>query len=129
MKRIAIIGFTTLVVVASLYVFTYFAARSADRARLFSTANNLLNAHAELRQNGVVTNRTRVQAFTNHVTIGGLVFQCELAAYLPELADSGSLVIATDATVIWIDKNTGPAVYYRRSDNQIIVPKRFRDNF
>ena len=124
MKRIAIAGFA-LVVIALLFAFLYAHSLSIDRARLIHSANDLLVAQQQLQQNGVLTNQVRVQAITNQVTIGGVVFQCVMAATSSELADAGSLVAATDGTLIWIDKMTGPVVF-RGSDKKIVIPRRFK---
>lgn len=124
MKRIAIAGFA-LVIIALLFAFLYAHSLSIDRAWLVHSANDLLVAQQQLQQNGVLTNPVRVQAITNQVAIGGIVFQCVLAATSPELADSGLLVAATDGTLIWIDKATGPVVFCGL-DKRIVIPRRFK---
>jgi hypothetical protein len=124
MKRIAIAGFA-LVAIALLFAFLYAHSLSVDRARLVNAANDLLVAQEQLHQNGVLTNLVRVEAITNQVAIGGAVFQCVLEATSPDLADAGTLVAATDGTLIWIDKATGPVVF-RGPDKRIVMPRRFR---
>jgi hypothetical protein len=125
MKRIAIFGFV-LLVITLFFAFRYFHSLSIGRARLINSANDLLVAHEQLQQNGALTNHVRVQVFTNRVAVGGVAFHCVLAADLSDLADAGSLVAATDGTLIWIDKRTGPIVF-RGSDHKIVIPRRFRD--
>lgn len=126
MKRIAIAGFALVLVVgALLFAFLYAHSLSIDRAWLAHSANDLLVAQQQLQQNGVLTNQVGVHAITNQVAIGGVIFQCVLAATSPELADAGLLVAATDGTLIWIDKATGPVVF-RGSDKRIVIPRRFK---
>ena len=124
MKRIAIAGFVVLAS-AVLFVFLYAHSLSIDRALLIASANELWEAERQLQQNGVLTNRVRVQTFTNQVTVGTTVFQCVLVATAPQLEDAGSLVASTDGTFIWIDKKTGPLVF-RDKDGNTVFPRRFK---
>ncbi len=121
-------GIVTIValVIGIFIAFSYFHSLSIDRARLIHSANDLLVAHQRLRQYGSLTNFSGVLVFTNRVIVGGAVFDCQFVADAPHLTEYGTLVVATEGTVIWIDKKTGPKVV-RNADGRIEMPRRFHD--
>lgn len=122
----AIVIVTVVLLIAGLgFIFLYSHSLSIDRARLISSINDLLVAQKQLQQHGSLTNQGQVYIFTNSVTVEGAVFQCTLAAESPYLADYGLLAVATDGTLIWIDKKTGPVVV-RNADRQFSMPQRFK---
>ncbi len=118
-----------VLLVAVFLAFAYLHSKSIDRAHLINSANALLVAHEQLQKNGAITNAsryTRVYAFTNQMTVGGTGFVCELAADVPGFTNVGSLVAATDGTLIWIDSQSGPVIM-RGPDRRIVIPGRFHD--
>lgn len=54
------------------------------------------------------------------------MFQGEFVADAPALANRGLLVVATDETLIWIDKTDGPSVV-RGADGRLVLPKSLND--
>src|SRR5262245_55810623 len=124
--RVIIASGLPLLVIGLFFAFAYFHSRSSDRARVMISANDLLVAHEQIRQFGSLTNWRGVSVYTNRVTIGETVFEGELAADSEYLTNHGSLVVTKDATLIWIDKKTGPAVM-RSTDGRLVMPRRFRD--
>jgi hypothetical protein len=112
--------------VGLFFAFAYFHSRSIDRAHFVNSVGALLTAHQQLRDTGSITNQRRVSVWTNQITVGGSVFQGQLIADSPALVDYGSLVMATDQTLIWIDKRTGPAVV-RGANGGLTIPRRLHD--
>ena len=121
----ALVAVATLVM-GLFFAFAYFHSRSIDRAHFVNSVSDLLAAHQQLRDTGSITNQHRVSLWTNRIPIGGAVFQGELIANAPALVDYGSLVVATDQTMIWIDKKTGPTVV-RGPNGGLIFPRRLHD--
>ena len=117
-----------LVAIAALLIgillaFAYFHSRSIDRAHFVNSASALLSAHQQLRYTGSITNQRRVLVWTNQITVDDVVFQGELAADTPALADYGSLILATDQTLLWIDKQSGPTIVRGRNGGFTIPPR------
>ena len=106
--------------------FAYFHSRSIDRAHFVNSASALLSAHQQLRDTGSITNLRRVLVWTNRITVGDAVFQGELVADAPALADYGSLILATVQTLIWIDKKSGPTVV-RGPNGGLTIPRSLHD--
>jgi hypothetical protein len=117
---IAIIAVVGLLVFAVIYT----TSDSSRKGAFFSHVRELLAAHEQLHAQGALTNRPGVYAVSNQLTVSGHEFQCEFAAELPGLTNGESLVVATDGTLVWIDKLKGSAVVGRR-DGRPLVPRGF----
>lgn len=115
-----------VLMVAVFVAYAYFHSRSIDRAHFVSSANDLLVAHRQLRDIGSLPNQLRISVWTNRITVGTAMFQGELVADAPALANRGLLVVAIDETLIWIDKTDGPSVV-RGADGWLVLPKSLND--
>ena len=125
-KRMRIVIPVAILAIVLFFAFAYFHSKSIDRAQFVNAAANLLTAHREFRDTGSLTNQRRVSVWTNEITIGVEVFQGTFIADSPALSNHGSLVIAADQTLIWLDKKTGPVVV-RGKEGTLVTPKRFHD--
>jgi hypothetical protein len=115
-----------VIVVVALWLFAviYTTGTSRQRRALVSHVRDLLAAHEQLHTQGAQTNYQGVYPVTNRVAASGLQFDCEFAAQLPGVTNGQSLLVATDGTVLWIDKQQEPTIV-RDRDGRIAVPKGF----
>jgi hypothetical protein len=116
-----------LVVAVWLFAIIYTTAASRQRHAFLSHVQDLLTAHEQLHTGGTQTNYPGVYPVTNRVAASGLQFDCEFAAHLPGLTNGESLLMATDGTVLWIDKGKEPTVVRDGGRSRIAFPKGFHE--
>lgn len=116
------------VMIAAFLVFSHAQGRSLRRASVVNSVSELLSSQRAFREQGIVTNSNRgfrVFSYTNAVLVGSNEFRCELAAESDWVCDYGFVALATDGTVLWIDRKVSPCVV-RTADGRLSMPERFR---
>jgi hypothetical protein len=113
-----------VVVVLWLFAVIYTTGASRHRRAFVSHVRDLVAAHEQLHTQGAQTNYPGVYPVTNRVAANDLQFDCEFAAHLPGVTNGESLLVATDGTVLWIDKRKQPSIV-RDRNGRIAFPKGF----
>jgi hypothetical protein len=116
------------VMIAGFLVFSHAKGRLLRRASVVNSVSELLSSQRVFQEQGLVTNSNRgfrAFAYTNAVTVGSKEFRCELAVESDWVRDFGFVALATDGTVLWIDRECAPCVA-RTADGRLSIPERFR---
>jgi hypothetical protein len=104
-SRLQILVFLLILVVA-ICIFIPSESRVDRRTWLTISKVSLKSADADLHKFGILTNRFQnvtVNPYTNHFTVDGVDYQCELAATCERLTNRGFLAITTNQIFVWID--------------------------
>jgi hypothetical protein len=109
--KVAILIIAAILVLAAvggLYLKRKLSAM-AEGAKIVIVIQRLGQAATELRKHGAFTNDVPnlcdIYTFTNQITLGGTPHQCVLAAKSPSFQENGFMVITTNDTVVWIDRD------------------------
>jgi hypothetical protein len=107
--RILVAIIVLVVLALAFFVFTSRESQIDRRAWLTTSKVALKNADIEFRKFGAFTNYpptskyVRVYSYTNHFTVDGADYQCELAADCERLTNRGFLTITTNQIFVWVD--------------------------
>jgi hypothetical protein len=112
--KYAVIIFIALV--AGLFAFAYFMARSDRHARIVYSRFELRRALQDLQETGGLrahTNSLSIDIphpflFTNIVTVDGTNYRCAVAYDDPIIHNAGFLAATTNGVFIFFDKKRGP---------------------
>lgn len=88
-------------------------SRAMRRAAMHGGRVSLERAYADYERSGAVPSsgpHARFRPFTNCVSVVGVSYQCVLATDLLNSKANGFLAIATNGTVLWIDKARAPKI-------------------
>ncbi len=119
----------SLAVILALAVFFLMGQeRSLRRATVINSVSELLSAKDHQKQYGVLTNLNRgftVFAYTNQLDVDGTHYECTMAVMADRIQNFGLMAMATDGTVLWIDRTLPPSVS-RSPDGRNYMPPRFK---
>lgn len=100
-----------VIVVAATCIANFYESPVDRRAWLTLSKVALTTADTDLHKSGGFTNRYQkitVTPYTNRFTVGGIDYQCELAAQCKRLNGRGFLAITTNRIFVWIDTKQSP---------------------
>ena len=113
MKRtLTPIGILAILITVSLWVYQY--DRGVRYAIYVDALDVLHSDYAQLKERGSYDVRsngygeTQIRSYTNCFVVGGLNYQCVLAADVPRFVDRGFFAITTNNTFLWVDRVAGP---------------------
>ncbi|MBK7999012.1 MAG: hypothetical protein IPK15_09935 [Verrucomicrobia bacterium] len=107
--KLAVLAVLVLFVVGGFYVQRR-SERGWRRVEGINTMSSLKSAYSELREHGTFTNHRgnlRIYPFTNHYVVGGVDYQCVLAAEAPRFRHRGLFTITTNEVIVWIEHTNG----------------------
>ena len=102
----------TIIIVSILVLLgavgAYYLYGVARGAKTIIIMDRLMQASADLKKNGTFTNDLpqfcEIQTFSEHYTVGGVEYQCSLAAKSPVFQGRGFMAITTNDVLLWIDR-------------------------
>ena len=89
----------------------YYMCGVARGAKTMIIMTRLRQASADLKKHGTFTKDIpefcEIQAFSEHYIVGGVEYQCALAAKSPVFRGRGFMAITTNNVLLWIDRARG----------------------